>query len=241
MLFFYLRHGEPIYHPDSLTPQGELQAAALANRLAKFGLDKIYTSSSNRAQLTAKPTAEKLGIEPIVLDWANEGHAWHDFALKAPDMEKTTWAFYSPYYRERFNSPEIRKLGLDWADADEFKDLRFAEGIERVRRESDAFFASLGYVHDHERSGYVAEKPNDERVAFFAHHGFGLLFLSILLDIPYPQFSTHFEIGHSGMTVIEFRTSEPNQLCFPKVLQLSNDSHLYREGMSTKYQNRVEF
>lgn len=54
MLFLYLRHGDPIYEPDSLTEEGHRQAEALSKRLCKYGLDKVYASTSNRAQLTAK-------------------------------------------------------------------------------------------------------------------------------------------------------------------------------------------
>ena len=84
----------------------------------------------------------------------------------------------------------------------------------------------------------MSERPNRERVALFAHQGFGLAFLSSLLDIPYPLFSSHFDIGHSGMTVIEF--SEAPGETVPRVLQLSNDAHIYSEGLPVKYQNRID-
>ena len=54
MLLYIIRHGDPIYAPDSLTPKGHLQAAALAKRLAVHGLDKIFASPLVRAQQTAK-------------------------------------------------------------------------------------------------------------------------------------------------------------------------------------------
>ena len=44
MLLFYVRHGDPIYSPDSLTPLGERQAEAIAKRLSLYGIDDIYTS-----------------------------------------------------------------------------------------------------------------------------------------------------------------------------------------------------
>ena len=47
MLLFYVRHGDPIYDPDSLTPLGLKQADALAKRLCRYGIDEIYSSSSN--------------------------------------------------------------------------------------------------------------------------------------------------------------------------------------------------
>ncbi|MBQ1206574.1 MAG: histidine phosphatase family protein, partial [Clostridia bacterium] len=55
MLLYVIRHGDPIYNPDSLTEKGKRQAEALARRLAVNGLDKIYSSPLVRAQQTAQP------------------------------------------------------------------------------------------------------------------------------------------------------------------------------------------
>ena len=75
VIFYYVRHGDPIYDPDSLTPLGLRQAEAAAKRLALYGVDKIFSSTSNRAVLTAKPTCEMLKKEPVLLDFANEAYA----------------------------------------------------------------------------------------------------------------------------------------------------------------------
>ena len=71
----------------------------------------------------------------------------------------------------------------------------------------------------------------------FAHQGFGLAFLSVLMNIPYPQFCVHFDMSHSDLTVIDFE--EMNGLVVPKMLMLSNDSHLYRDGLPTRYHNKI--
>ena len=63
MLFFLIRHGDPIYNPDSLTPLGERQAEAVGKRLALYGVDKIFASTSKRAEQTAVPTCEMLKKE----------------------------------------------------------------------------------------------------------------------------------------------------------------------------------
>ena len=42
MLLYYIRHGDPIYNPDQLTPLGKRQAEAIGKRLAIHGIDKIY-------------------------------------------------------------------------------------------------------------------------------------------------------------------------------------------------------
>lgn len=110
MIFYYIRHGDPIYDPDSLTPLGALQAEALAKRLARYGLDEIFVSSSNRAQLTAAPTCRLLHKEMKILDWCNECHAWDDFAYTGEDGV-ASWVFHKQAVREFFVSDEVQSLG----------------------------------------------------------------------------------------------------------------------------------
>ena len=236
MLLYYIRHGDPIYSPDSLTPLGERQAEAVAKRLSRYGLDEIYVSSSTRAKQTAKPTCEILKKEPIEIDWANENYAWNDFSVDK-HYERKQWVFHIPYYRELFNSDEVRNLGDRWYEHPDFQDTKFKDGIMRIHNETDKFFENLGYKHDRNKHLYVAEKPNDKRIAIFAHQGFGVLFLSSVLDVCVPQFVTHFDLCHSSVTVIEF--GDVNGISIPKALMVSNDSHIYAEGLPTKYNNEI--
>ena len=240
MLFFLVRHGDPIYVPDSLTPLGMRQAEAVAKRLALYGIDEIYTSTSNRAIQTAKPLCELINKEITEkLDFANESHTWAELTTEKDDGTGLTWLFYNKKTVNLFNSPEIRSLGDRWFDHPELKARNYEKGIKRVYDESDAFFKRLGYEHIRYSGKYKAICPSEKRVALFAHQGFGLAFLSCVLDIPYPAFCTHFDIGHTGVTVINFRDFDG--ISVPKVLTLSSDSHLYREGLPTLYNYEVEF
>lgn len=238
MLFFYLRHADPIYSPDSLTKLGERQAEALSKRLYLYGIDKIYCSSSNRAMFTATPTCELHKKEFEVLDFTNESHAWNQLTT-VTDSGRRTWLFQSKKHIDLFVTPEMREYGFKWYDHPEFKDKGYDVGMKRISDGCDQLFESLGYKHDHSKNAYIPIAPTNERVALFAHQGFGLAFLSCLLDIPYPEFCTRFDLGHSSMTVIDF--SGKDGLVIPKVLQLSNDSHLYKEGLATHYNNYVRF
>ena len=237
MLLFYVRHGDPIYTPDSLTPLGERQAEAVAKRLALYGIDKIYSSTSIRAQLTAKPTAEITKKIPELLDFANEGYA--EAQLQVDTGKVTTWLFQSPRHIRLVNDEDFIALGHRWYEHPEFKDGRYKEGMDRILTESNAFLESLGYEHIGRSGAYRVKFDNPSRIAFFAHQGFGLAFLSTILDIPYPQFSTHFDMTPSGVTVIEFKNEDG--FAYPRVLTLSSDSHIYREGLPTKYNNRIYF
>ena len=238
MLLFYVRHGAPLYQPDSLTPLGHEQAKALAKRLISYGIDEIYSSPRLRAQYTATPTAELLRKEIKILDWADEALASADFWVKTP--EQSAWGFSHGGTIKKFNSPEVRAMGMEWYKHPYFEGTRFEEGTKRIDAAVDEFLLSLGYRHDREDSCYEAVEPNDKRVALFAHQGVGMNILSSILDIPYPIFSTRFDFGHSSMTVIQFNASSDGY-SYPRVLQLSNDSHLWREGLMTGYNNGVKF
>ena len=237
MLLFYIRHGDPIYDPDCLTPLGERQAEAVAKRLALYGIDEIYASTSNRAQLTAKPTAEMLKKDIQLLDFCDESHAWKEFAID--DGSGCDWIFHKPQFRMKLASGDIAMLGDRWYEHPDFQKYKFGYGVQRVNRELDRFIFALGYEHHREQRAYRAVSPNNKRVAIFAHQGFGISFLSSILDVPYPIIANHFDMCHTGMTVIEF--SDKIGITIPKTLTVSNDSHLYREGLPTKYNNQTMF
>ena len=113
-------------------------------------------------------------------------------------------------------SAAMRKLGFNWYTHPDLPDCNREGGFQRI------------------------QKSNQERIALFAHGQFGVGFLSTLLDIPYPLCVSHLEMCHSAVTVIEFREGE-DVLAMPQILTLSNDSHLYRDGLPTKYNNRLYF
>lgn len=236
MLLFYVRHGHPTYDPDCLTEAGHAEAEALVCRMKRVNPDKIFASTSTRAIQTAEPTAKALGKEITTLDWCNEGHAWRDFSVFKEDGSGRTWAFHNKAVNKLLASKEVREMGENWHT---HPDL-IAAGIgsaERVKAETYAFLESLGYRHT-EEGGYEAIAPTKEKIALFAHQGFGLGFLSAVLDIPYPTFCTHFDMTYTGMTVIEFAG---DGFVVPRLLQLSNDSHLFASDMETVYNNTYEF
>lgn len=236
MLIYYIRHGEPIYDPDSLTEKGHAQAEALSLRLKDAGIQKIYASTSTRAYQTAEHTASKINLEIEKLDWMNEAHPWAAFTV--PYGEGKTWLFNHPDIKKKFVGESIYKLGREWYKSEPFNNEKTIKYAESLNENVDNFLLSLGYEHDRERCLYKRIKPKYERIAVFAHQGFGLAFLSNLLDIPYPIFSTRFDTGHTGMTAIYFDDSKEEII--PKILQLSNDSHLYKEGLDTVYGNWIK-
>lgn len=238
MLLYFIRHGDPIYNPDSLTEKGKIQAEALSNRLVNSKIDRIYSSSSTRAIQTAEPTAKKLGKEIEILDWCNEKYVGAEFSIIENGRPK--WLFQSEEYLKKFSDNDMSKLGFEWYESQALSNeerQRFKSGIKRVQKHTYELLKELGYEHNDNGHCYTAVKPNDMRVALFAHDGFSKAFMSAVLDIPYP-YLVKFEHNHTGMTVIEF-FSYDDGTAFARVLQYSNDSHLYKENLKTEYNNRI--
>jgi len=235
MLLYILRHGDPIYNPDSLTEKGHLQAQALAKRLANHGIDKIYTSPLIRAQQTARPTEILLGKKARIEEWMSEATTYSYFSVNEDNTHK--WIFYSSK-RTHLREPEVQKLGFNWHEAPIFDDVDGKGGYEFLRKSSDEFLSRHGYVHDFENKRYIAKNANDERIAVFCHQGFSISWLGVMLDIPLPEIWTTMKVNHSCMTVVEFK-EDKDGFCIPMVLTLSNDSHLYKEGLPTQFENGI--
>ena len=98
MILFYVRHGDPIYNPDQLTPLGHRQAESVAKRLALFGIDEIYASTSTRAMQTAQPTCSCTLTQDAPTSYASTAPT--HLVLTAPSsvtccMEHTTYIWQS--------------------------------------------------------------------------------------------------------------------------------------------------
>lgn len=234
MLLYYIRHGDPIYNPDSLTPLGEEQAESVARRLALFGVDEVYSSPSNRAILTAKHTCDLLGKPLHTLDFLNE-NALDALKLLRED-DRVDWVWSHPTYAKILAERGVREMGDRWYEHPKLSQFHFDRTILPINEKIDTFLASLGYAHDSEKGLYrVNGEHSEKRIAVFAHECMGKIFMSHILDIPFPYYAAHFEMHTSALTVIRFGSSglaENDPYTRAQVLSLSNDSHLYKDGLS---------
>lgn len=236
MLLYIIRHGDPIYDPDSLTEKGHAQARALADRLCVHGLDKIFCSPMIRAQQTAAPTAERLGITPVIEPWTGEDLAWRDFAGRREDGSYG-WAFHVD--RASYKTEAVFSLGDKWYEAPEFSYVNAKAGYERIQKASDEFTSRLGYVR--EGMLYRAVNPTSDRVAVFCHQGFGTTWLSHLLAVPAPLFWSSFDITHSSITIIDFGDeNKKDRLVAPVCIALSDTSHIYQSGLPLQFNNCID-
>ena len=222
MRLYIIRHADPDYENNTITPQGHIEAKALAKRMHKEGIDKIYSSPMGRALDTMKYTSEILEIEPNIEEWTKE-HS--DIYIELKDNKRIFGLnLHGEYIREDLSLLNYE----DWHKLSYFKDIDIKDIFQNVVKGSDEFIKRHGY----ERVGgkYRCINPTNEKIAIFCHGGFGLTWLSHLLEIPLPLMWSGFWLPTSSVTTVLFDRRTPNW-AVPRCIGLADTSHLYADGL----------
>lgn len=222
MKLLIIRHGNPDYAHDTLTEKGWEEARALAVRLKEYHIDHIYVSPLGRAQDTARPTAEAIGIQPVVMDWLREFPA----GIKTPQRPEGT----CPWEMHPLNWSA--KPGLNgresWKMTEPFAESRCPEVFEHIGASFDALLAEHGYTRDGDIYHMDPEKaPNHKTLAFFCHQGLGLALFSHIVGLsPAWVWQTMF-LPTTSVTEIHMEThSDEPGIAAARVMNLGDISHL---------------
>ncbi len=228
MLLYIVRHGEPDYKTDSLTPRGILQAEAVGKRIQRAKIDRIFSSPMGRAKETALPACRLLGLEYEIEDWTREIETaikttYPDGKLKSLDGVQNTvlrenGGIEHPY-NEAFGCTAINESGMK-------------ECVGYIEKHGNEFLERLGYRE--ENGVYRILRQNEDKVALFCHGGFARTWISTMLRIPIHMMLAGFDYTHTGVTVIEFRNNE-NGITAPRLLCYSDMSHMYADGPDMYY------
>lgn len=226
MKLLIIRHADPDYPNNTITPEGHLEAKALAKRLTKLGLDRIYCSPLGRARDTMQYTADALHMKATTLDWTQE---LSSLAFKKPSSWPITCAWDIP--GEVILNQQPLPSQQDWHTLADLQDLKSKEIFEDLVQHSDEFLKTLGF----ERQGtrYRVLHPNVEKIAIFCHGGFGLTWLAHLLQIPLTIMWSGFWLPPSSVSTILFDQRSPDWAT-PRCIGLSDTSHLYAADLPIK-------
>jgi broad specificity phosphatase PhoE len=224
MRLFIIRHADPDYPNNTITPAGHLEAQALAEKMKKLGLDRIYMSPLGRAIHTAEYTMKALGMEGTIEEWTAEIGDCH--VEMDPWGKKCVWDCAGEVIRSQHPMPTAE----DWHTREPFCNPLFKTTYEKVQTESDKFIARHGYVREGGR--YRIVKPNREKIAVFCHGGFGLWWLAHLLELPLTLVFAGFSLATSSVTTILF-DERSEQWAVPRCLGLADVGHLYAAGLPT--------
>ena len=234
MILYVVRHGDPDYAVDSLTPLGRRQAEAVGRRLAAARVDRVFSSPLGRARATAQPLCELLHREPAILDWVAEDHAWKDIAV--PVGAGRDDFVYNAFPGRTFKTDALLNASPEVFEADPAAHgAHVTRGLARVGAGSDRLLAELGYERI-SRAVYRAAPGSDERIAVFCHEGAGMLWMSWLLGLSPHLFWSGFSFTHSAVSIFQFPVSGED--C-ARCLALCDTSHLYAEGLPLRHHNRT--
>ncbi len=226
MRLMIIRHGDPDYSIDSLTPKGWREAKLLADRLCRMDIKKFYVSPLGRAKDTASFTLERLGRKACEKKWMRE----FDVQIDRPDIEGKSivwdwlpadWTNIRDFYdKDAWRSYPVLRQGVsEHGDAGAEYDW-VIEGFDKLLAE-----------HGYRRSGqiYQTENANDDTIVLFCHFGLECVLLSHLLGIS-PMVLWHgFCAAPTSVTTLYTEERRRGTASF-RMASFGDISHLYAAG-----------
>lgn len=177
MKLLIIRHGDPDYAADSLTPKGWREAELLAARIATLPVAAYYVSPLGRAKDTAGCTLRLAGRTAEECGWLREFRP----PVQRPDLpegeRRCAWDWLPADWLSR---PAL----LDrehWQEEPCFESAGVGEEYRRVVDGFDALLARHGYVRD--GLFYRAQRPNHDTICLFCHFGVECVMLSHLMNV----------------------------------------------------------
>lgn len=229
MKLLIVRHGDPDYSIDSLTPTGWEEAKLLADRLCKLDIKAFYVSPLGRARDTASITLERLGREAEVLPWLEEFLA----RVRRPDKDKLTipWDWLPGDW-----TAEPKFFDRDhWMEPDVFANSDTPEQIQFVYDGLDALLEKHGYTR--EGNYYRAEQPNEDTIVLVCHFGLESVLLSHLLNVS-PMVLWHGTCA-APTSVTTLTTEERREgIAYFRMNGFGDISHLYAAGREPSFAAR---
>lgn len=229
MRLLIIRHGDPDYEHDSLTPKGFSEASFLAERLKDEPIDEIFCSPLGRAQATAAPTLQARRQSAETCDWLREFEG-HPVAPEEP----------SPVYSWD-RTPAFLAKNDDYYSVDHWLSTPFyasgnvAKEAERVWQGLDKILLAHGYRRD--GHFYRVERESHETLAFFCHFGVECVMLSHLLNIAAPALWHGFVALPSSVTTLFTEEREAGQALW-RCTGFGDLSHLYAHREPPSFQAR---
>ncbi len=193
MKIILIRHGDPDYSIDSLTPAGHNEARLLGEYLKDKELGHIFVSPMGRAKHTMQYVLDAKGISDYeVLDWVHEFEPEVDinndelnnaYAHKNVDenglqFPRIAWDMYPRAFEQHAEYFDLSS----WKISPVARHSVINEQYDYVTSEFDKVLERFGY----KREGllYHTEQGSHDTITIFCHFGVSMVILSHLLHVP---------------------------------------------------------
>ncbi len=232
MKLILVRHADPDYSIDSLTPTGFEEAEALRERMERIPSDGDYVSPLGRARKTAEIALKNTGRQAIVKEWLRE----FNLPVKRPRQETDydgdcVWDWYPADWTARPSFFDNEK----WMFEPELVAAETAEAYRKVCEGLDGLLAENGY----RRNGlnYEAAEANHKTLVFYCHFGLECVLISHLINVS-PMILWHGTCSApSGVTTLVTEEREDGIASW-RMSAFGDVSHLYVKGMEPSFHAR---
>lgn len=226
MKILLVRHAEPDYSIDSLTPKGHREAAYLADMLSKVPIEAFYASPLGRARDTAAYTLEKAGRSAEVLPWLCEFRG----RCTDPDTGKdhVCWDFRPRTWTAQ---PHIFDAE-DWVKAPIYQGSGADNTWKETKQGVDELLARHGYRKD--GPVWLCDHNDNRILVLFCHFGIAMAVLGYLTGMSPAVLWHRYCMQPSSVTTIVTEERIKGEVSF-RCMGVGDLSHLNarRERYST--------
>lgn len=229
MKLLIVRHGDPDYSIDSLTPTGWKEAELLSHRLTKLDVKAFYVSPMGRAKDTASFTLKALNREATELTWMREV----SIRMYKPGETRNTPLW--DWIPEQWTQEPLFYDAENWFRSPLFEGLPVEAEVRWINEGLDQLLANHGYVRDGQI--YRAENSNEDTIVLFCHFGLGCVLLGHLLHIS-PVLLWHGACAApTSVTTVVTEERRPGIAHF-RMSAYGDTSHLYIAGQEPAFSAR---
>lgn len=232
MRLIIIRHGDPIYDPDTLTPKGKREASILGPWLKRNYPDvkEIFVSPLGRAKETAMPISEAYGIPAKVLPWLKEFGPFTGF------MKGSIPAYYGCWdYLPEDMEKEKDLYSLDFLSLPNIANSK----VPSVYKETIDGLNKLLEEHGYTKKGTYLEvkNGNHDTIILVCHFGIECVILSYLLNCSPWVF---FQGTIAKTTSVTYLVTEERRkgIASMRLQQFGEISHLREAGEEASFSGR---
>lgn len=245
MRLLFIRHGDPDYENDTLTPKGHREARLFSATAVGLGLGIVFQSPLGRAKDTAAYSLEETGLRATTCDWLREFSATVDINA-SPDLQyafpdcrkegerflpRIVWDMLPGFLAKH---PEYLDP-VGWRASEAARRGNLVEVYDNVR---DAFLKLLReHGYRKEKGCFYVEQESEETLTFFCHFGITCVLLSILWDVsPFLLWHTLI-LAPTSLTEVITEEREQGIAVF-RAQRMGDLSHLLQGGEPRSFSGR---
>lgn len=222
MRILLIRHAEPDYSIDSLTPKGHTEAGLLGLRLSGYKIRDFYVSPLGRARDTAEYTLKLIGRQAEELPWLRE------FRGSYPDPETGKRRIVAWDVKPRIWKAFPGVMSIEtWYDAPVFDGGDVRDVWKETTDGVDTLLARYGIRKD--GPVWKCAENGNYTIALFCHFGISMAILGYLTDVS-PMILWHHTLClPSSVTEIVTEERVKGEISF-RVTKLGDLTHLEAAG-----------